>query len=55
MTGTVMASVRTMLRSGNDPSEPRAIAYHLLIALGVPPARAREITDRPLPEIAVRQ
>jgi AcrR family transcriptional regulator len=55
MTGTVMASVRTMLRSGSDPSEPRIIAYHLLIALGVPHARAREITDSPLPDIAVRQ
>lgn len=49
MTGTVLATVRTMLRGG--PSEPAVVAYHLLRALGVPDARAREITDRPLPDI----
>lgn len=53
MTGTVMASVRTMLRSGSNRSEPRVVARHLLRALGVPAARAREIADSPLPDIVV--
>jgi AcrR family transcriptional regulator len=53
MTGTVLATVRTTLRFGSDRSQPRIIAYHLLRALGVPDARAREITDRPLPDIVV--
>ena len=53
MTGTVLASVRTMLRSGSDLSQPRIVAFHLLRAFGVPDARAREIADRPLPEIVV--
>jgi len=53
MTGTVMATVRTMLRSGGNRSQPRIIAYHLLRALGVPDARAKEIADRPLPDIVV--
>jgi AcrR family transcriptional regulator len=53
MTGTVMATVRTMLRSGSGPSLPAVVAYHLLRALGVPDARARAITARPLPDIVV--
>jgi AcrR family transcriptional regulator len=53
MTGTVLATVRTMLNSGSRQSEPQIIAYHVLRALGVPDARAKEITDRPLPEITV--
>ena len=55
MTGTVLATVRTMLRSGSVESQPRVVAYHLLRALGVPDARAREVTDRPLPDIAIPQ
>jgi AcrR family transcriptional regulator len=55
MTGTVLATVRTMLCSGNGRSEPRIVAYHLLRALGVPDARAREVADRPLPDIVVRK
>jgi AcrR family transcriptional regulator len=55
MTGTVMAAVRTMLRSGSSGSEPRVVAYHILRALGVPDTRAREVADSPLPELAVRQ
>ena len=51
MTGTVLATVRTMLRGGR--SQPRAIARHLLRALGVADDRAREIADRPLPDIVV--
>jgi AcrR family transcriptional regulator len=51
MTGTVLASVRTMLRFGSDASTPRSVSYHLLRALGVPDRRARSIADRPLPEI----
>jgi len=54
MTGTVMASVRTMLGDGRERSEPRAVAYHVLRALGVPDARARDIADRPLPDIGTR-
>ena len=49
MTGTVLATVRTTLR-GRRP-EPRVVAHHLLRALGVPDARAKEIAERPLPEI----
>ncbi|HUQ52035.1 MAG TPA: TetR/AcrR family transcriptional regulator [Gammaproteobacteria bacterium] len=51
MTGTVLASVRTMLRSGSDTSQPRVVAYHLLRALGVPDSRARDVAERPLSEI----
>lgn len=51
MTGTVLATVRTTLRGGR--SAPRVISYHVLRALGVPDARAREIADSPLPEIVV--
>ncbi len=53
MTGTVLATVRTMLRSGSDPSQPRIVAYHLLRAFGVPDARAKEIAESPLPDIVV--
>jgi AcrR family transcriptional regulator len=51
MTGTVLATVRTTLRGGR--SQPRVIAYHLLRALGVPDARAKEVADSPLPDIVV--
>ncbi len=51
MTGAVLATVRTMLRSGSDFSQPRIVSYHVLRALGVPDARAREIAERPLPAI----
>ena len=51
MTGAVMATVRTMLRSGGSRSQPRIVAYHLLRAFGVPDARAKAIAERPLPEI----
>jgi AcrR family transcriptional regulator len=53
MTGTVLATVRTLLRSGGGRPRSRTIAHHLLRALGVPDARAREIADSPLPEIVV--
>jgi hypothetical protein len=48
-----MATVRTMLRSGSGRSQPRAVAYHVLRALGVPDARAKSIAERPLPDIVV--
>jgi AcrR family transcriptional regulator len=51
MTGTVMATVRTLLRSGSDASSPAAVAYHVLRALGVSDARALEIARRSLPDI----
>ena len=53
MTGTVLATVRTMLRSDGGRPQPRVIAYHLLRALGVPDSRAKEIADSPLPDIVV--
>jgi len=53
MTGTVLATVRTTLRSGSNRSQSRIVAYHLLRALGVPDARAREIADSPLPDIVI--
>ncbi|HEX5045751.1 MAG TPA: TetR/AcrR family transcriptional regulator [Gammaproteobacteria bacterium] len=49
MTGTVLATVRTTLGGGR--SQPRAVAYHLLRAFGVPDARAKAIADSPLPDI----
>ena len=51
MTGTVMASVRTMLRADGEPPEAGIVAYHVLRALGVPNARARAIAAKPLPDI----
>lgn len=51
MTGTVLATVRTTLRGGR--SQPRAISYYVLRALGVPDVRAREIAERPLPDLVV--
>jgi len=51
MTGTVLATVRTTLRGGR--SRPRVIAYHVLRALGVPDARAKEVAESPLPDIVV--
>ena len=53
MTGAVMATVRTMLRSGRSRSNSRTIAYNVLRALGVPDARARAIAETPLPEIVI--
>ncbi len=53
MTGTVLATVRTTLRSGGGRPQSRSVAYHVLRALGVPDARAREIADSPLPDIVV--
>jgi AcrR family transcriptional regulator len=53
MTGTVLATVRTTLRSGSGRSQSRIVAYHLLRALGVPDARAKEIAESPLPDIVV--
>ena len=53
MTGTVLATVRTMLRSRGGRSQSRIVAYHLLRALGVPDARAKRIAERPLPDIFV--
>src|SRR5262245_11444249 len=55
MTGTVMATVRTMLHSSGGRSQPRIVAYHLLRSLGVPDARARAIADSPLPDLIVRK
>jgi AcrR family transcriptional regulator len=51
MTGTVLATVRTMLRGDRERPEPRVIAYHILRALGVPDARARKIVDSPLRDL----
>jgi hypothetical protein len=53
MTGTVMATVRTMLRSGGTRAQPRIVSYHLLRAFGVPDSRAKAIAERPLPDIVV--
>jgi AcrR family transcriptional regulator len=53
MTGAVMATLRTMLRAGSERAQPGIVAFHVLRALGVPDARAREIAERPLPDIVV--
>jgi AcrR family transcriptional regulator len=55
MTGAVLATVRTVLRGGSGESRPRDVAYHVLRALGVADARAREVVDGPLPQIAARK
>ena len=52
MTGTVLATVRTMLRFGSR-SRPQVVAYHVLRALGVPDARAKAIAESRLPDIIV--
>jgi len=49
MTGTVLATVRTTLRSRGGPPQSRIVAYHLLRAFGVRDVRAKQITERPLP------
>ena len=53
MTGTVMATVRTMLRSDGDRPRPEIVAFHILRALGVRDARAKAIAEKPLPDIVV--
>ena len=53
MTGTVMATVRTMLRADGDRPRPQTVAYHVLRALGVRDARARAIAEKALPDIVV--
>ena len=55
MTGTVIASVRTMLRAEAYRLQPQIVAFHVLRALGVPDARARKIVESPLPDIPLRQ
>jgi len=52
MTGTVLATIRTMLRSGSDRIEPQIVSKHILRSLGVPDERAKEITERPLPSLS---
>jgi len=51
MTGTVLASVRTMLRGGR--CDPRVVAHRLLRAFGVPDARARAIAQSRLRDMVV--
>lgn len=55
MTGTVMATVRTMLRSDGEQPRPQTVAYHVLRALGVRDARARAVAEKPLPDIVTRK
>ena len=55
MTGTVLATVRTALRSDDAPSKSQIVAYHVLRALGVPDARAKQIAERPLPNLLVKK
>lgn len=50
--GTILAAMVSALRDGASRTQPRIIAHHLLRALGVPDARARQISESPLPEIA---
>ncbi len=53
MVGAVLAAMTTTLRHGSAPSLPRLVARHVLRALGVPDARAKELSERPLPEIVI--
>ena len=53
MTGTVMATVRTMLRSDGDRPRPENVAFNILRALGVRDARAKAIAEKSLPDIVV--
>lgn len=49
--GTILAAMISILRGGATRLRPASVSRHLLRALGVPDARAREIADRALPEI----
>lgn len=53
MTGAVLAAVRTLLGSDGERLQPKTVAFHVLRALGVPDARAQEVVDGPLPDLAV--
>lgn len=51
--GTALAAMITLLREDVPPSYSRSVALHVLRALGVPEAKARAVTDRPLPDPTV--
>lgn len=47
--GTTIAAISTMLRKERDGDYPEQIVTAILVGLGVAPAEAREIAERPLP------
>jgi AcrR family transcriptional regulator len=49
--GTVFSSGLTILRDPTKPDHPEAAAYMLLLALGVPAAKARDYTSKPLAKL----
>lgn len=51
--GSMLSCMVSTLRGRGARSQPRVIAHHLLRALGVPDDRAREISERPLPDLKV--
>lgn len=51
--GTTLASMTTLLLEPVQEDFPEQTAFHVLVALGVPPAQARGIAAMPLPDFAV--
>lgn len=51
--GTTLSAIVTQLREPTGSDYPRAIAQHILVALGVPPARARQIVAQDLVPVEV--
>jgi AcrR family transcriptional regulator len=49
--GTCLAAMTATLRGEGTRAQPRIVSHHILRALGVPDARARDIAELPLPEI----
>ena len=49
--GTTIAAISTMLREERDGNYPEQVVATILVGLGVAPADAREITEKPLPAL----
>lgn len=49
--GTTLSSISTMLRGEGEADHPELVAGHILLAMGVPFDTAREIANRPLPQL----
>lgn len=51
--GTTLSAIVTQLREPTGRDYPSAIAQHILVALGVPPARARQIVAQDLVPVEI--
>jgi len=49
--GTCLAAMGTMLRQATDDDYPELMAGHILMGMGVPFDEAKEIANRPMPEL----